>query len=172
MRKLLAGLALSFGLLAVLAPAVSAGGWAVSTLDPMKTPTAGVPTDVGFTVRQHGVTPVDLDDVAIAVTDSSGTATVYPAKRSGEVGHYVASVTFAEGQSTWEIRQGFFEPQALGAITVSSPAGGGEASAVESSTYRWPGAARALVPIAAIALATIALTDAIVSRRRKEDAAR
>ncbi len=78
MRKLLAGLALAFGLLLALAPAASAGGWAVSTLDPMTTPTAGVPTDVGFTIRQHGVTPVDLDDVAIAVTDSSGATNVYP----------------------------------------------------------------------------------------------
>jgi hypothetical protein len=142
----------------------------VSTLDPMATPTAGVPTDVGFTIRQHGVTPVDLDDVAIAVTGPSGETTVYPAQRDGSVGHYVASVTFDEGQSTWEIRQGFFEAQDLGTITVAS--GGSRSSAVESSSYRWPGVARGLVPLAAIALATVAITDAIVSRRRRSSETR
>jgi hypothetical protein len=165
MRKLLTALGLSFALLLLLAPSVSAGGWAVSTLDPMATPAAGVPIDVGFTIRQHGVTPVDLADVAIAVTGPSGETTVYQAQRDGDAGHYLATVTFDEGQSTWEIRQGFFEPQSLGAITV-----GADASApavVESSSYRWPGVARGLVPLAAIALATIAIADAIVSRRRK-----
>ena len=166
MRKLLAGLGLSVALLAVLAPAAWAGGWAVSTLDPMSAPVAGVPTDIGFTIRQHGVTPVDVDDVAIVVTAPSGETTVFPANGDGVEGHYVASVTFEEGQSTWQIRQGFFEPQDLGAITVA--AGTSERSgAVESSSYRWPGAARALVPLAAIALATVAIADAIVSRRKK-----
>ena len=166
MRKLLAGLGLSVALLVVVAPAAWAGGWAVSTLDPMSAPVAGVPTDIGFTIRQHGVTPVDLDDAAIVVTAPSGETTVFPAKGDGVEGHYVASVTFEEGQSTWQIRQGFFEPQDLGAITVAA----GTSSApgpVESSSYRWPGAARALVPLAAIALATVAITDAIVSRRKK-----
>ena len=162
MKKPLVGLGLSFVLLLLLAPAALAGGWAVSTIDPMATPTAGAPIDVGFTIRQHGMTPVDLADVAIAVTGPSGETTVFPAQRDGDIGHYV---TFAEGQSTWEIRQGFFEPQDLGTITVASDAP--SPSVVESSSYRWPGLARGLVPLAAVALATIAITDAIVSRRRK-----
>ncbi len=66
-------------------------------------------------------------------------------------------MTFEEGQSTWEIRQGFFEPQALGTITVAAQDHPGVSGAVESSSYRWPGAARALVPLAAIALATVAI---------------
>ena len=164
MKKPLVGVGVSFVLLLLLASAASAGGWAVSTLDPMATPTAGVPTDVGFTIRQHGMTPVDLADVAIAVTGPSGETTVYPAQREGDVGHYVASVTFEEGRSTWEIRQGFFEPQDLGTITVASDAS--SPSVVESSSYRWPGVARGLVPLAAIALAIVAIADAIVSRRR------
>ena len=90
MRKLLAGLGLSVALLVVVAPAAWAGGWAVSTLDPMSAPVAGVPTDIGFTIRQHGVTPVDLDDAAIVVTAPSGETTVFPAKGDGVEGHYVA----------------------------------------------------------------------------------
>jgi hypothetical protein len=164
MKKLVVGGGLSFVLLLLLASAASAGGWAVSTVDPMATPAAGVPIDVGFTIRQHGMTPVDLADVAIAVTGPSGETTVYPAQRDGDVGHYVASVTFDAGQSTWEIRQGFFEPQPLGTITVASDAS--SPSVVESSSYRWPGVARGLVPLAAIALATVAIADAIASRRR------
>ncbi len=170
MRKPSVGLGLSLVLLLLLAPAALAGGWAVSTIDPMATPTAGVPTDVGFTIRQHGMTPVDLADVAIAVTGPSGETNVYPAQRDGAVGHYVATVTFEKGQSTWEVRQGFFEPQDLGTITVAGDASG--PSAVESSSYRWPGVARGLVPLAAIALATVAITDAVVSRRRKPSDAR
>ena len=166
MRKLLAGLGLSVALLVVVAPAAWAGGWAVSTLDPMSAPVAGVPTDIGFTIRQHGVTPVDVNDVAIVVTAPSGETAVFPANGDGVEGHYVASVTFEEGQSTWQIRQGFFEPQDLGAITVAAGASSALGS-VESSSYRWPGAARALVPLAAIALATVAIADAIVSRRKK-----
>ena len=166
MRKLLAGLGLCLGLVLAFASAASAGGWAVSTLDPMETPVAGVQVDVGFTIRQHGVTPVDLDGVAIAVTSASGETAVFAARRDGEVGHYVASVTFEEGQSTWEIRQGFFEPQGLGTITVAAP-DAGSPGAAESSSYRWPGAARALVPLAAIALATVAITDALMSRRKR-----
>ncbi len=173
MKKLLAGLGLSLAVLTLLAPAASAGGWAVSTLDPMSTPVAGAPIDVGFTIRQHGVTPVDLDDVAIAVIGPSGETVVYPAHADGSIGHYVATVTFEEGQSTWEIRQGFFEPQELGAITVAAQEHPGAPGAVESSSsYRWPGAAHVLVPLAAIALATIAIADAMVNRRRKPNEVR
>jgi hypothetical protein len=172
MRKLLVGLGLVVTLLAILSPSALAGGWAVSTLDPMDPPVAGQETEVGFTIRQHGVTPVDLEDVAVAITGASGAIAVFNARQDGTTtGHYVATVIFEEGQSTWEIRQGWFEPQQLGVIDVGASASLETPVAVESSSsYRWPSAARALLPVAAIVLAGVAIADAVSSRRRKESA--
>ncbi len=167
MRKLLVGFGLVVMALGVLAPAALAGGWAVSTLDPMDPPVAGQETEVGFTVRQHGVTPVDIEDVAVAITGPSGAVAVFDARPDGGTGHYVATVVFEQGQSTWEIRQGWFAPQPLGVIEVGGSAASSTPVAVESSSYRWPSAARTLVPLAAIVLAGVAVVDAIGGRRRK-----
>ena len=94
----------------------------VSTLDPMDAPVAGQETEVGFTIRQHGVSPVDVEDVAVAITGPSGAIAVFDARQDGTTGHYVATVVFEEGQSTWEIRQGWFAPQPLGVIDVGASA--------------------------------------------------
>ena len=170
MRKLLVGLGLVVAVLGGLAPAAFAGGWAVSTLDPMDAPVAGQESEVGFTIRQHGVSPVDVEDVAVAITGPSGAIAVFDARQDGTTGHYVATVVFEEGQSTWEIRQGWFAPQPLGVIDVGASAAPSTPAAVESSSYRWPSAARALLPVAAIVLAGVAIADAVSGRRRKESA--
>lgn len=49
---------------------VTAGGWALSTLDETPAVVAGEPIDIGFTVLQHGVSPVDADigEIGIVVT--------------------------------------------------------------------------------------------------------
>jgi hypothetical protein len=170
MRKLLVGLGFVVTLLAILSPSALAGGWAVSTLDPMDPPVAGQDTEVGFTIRQHGVTPVELENVAVAITGPSGAIAVFDAQQDGTTGHYVATVVFEEGQSTWEIRQGWFEAQQLGVIDVGMTAAPEAPVAVESSSYRWPSAARALLPVAAIVLAGVAIADAVSSRRRQKSA--
>lgn len=171
MRKLLVGLGLVVALLAILSPSALAGGWAVSTLDPMDPPVAGQETEVGFMIRQHGVTPVDLEDVAVAITGTSGVIAVFDARQDGTTGHYVATVVFEAGPSTWEIRQGWFAAQSLGVIDVGASASLDTPVAVESSSsYRWPSPARALLPVAAIVLAGVAIADAVSSRRRKESA--
>lgn len=167
MRKLLLGFGLVVVVLASLSSAALAGGWAVSTLDPMDPPVAGQETQVGFTIRQHGVSPVDIEDVAVAVTGPSGAVAVFEARPDGAEGHYVATVVFEEGQSTWEIRQGWFAPQPLGVIEVGAAAVQSAPQAVESSSYRWPSGARALLPLAAIVLGGVAVADAVRSRRRK-----
>ena len=136
----------------VSASAASAGGWAMSSLDPMSAPVVGQETEVGFTIRQHGVTPVNPDDqgsepVAVAVRSASGDEAVFPARQQGPTGHYVADVIFPEaGQAHWEIRQGWFGPQDLGAIGVAAARSGvGGSGAPDTGTiagYRWPLAAR------------------------------
>ncbi|MGH9249370.1 MAG: hypothetical protein ACRD0W_07635 [Acidimicrobiales bacterium] len=163
----------------VSASAASAGGWAMSSLDPMSVPVAGEETEVGFTIRQHGVTPVNPDDqgsepVAVVVRSASGDEAVFPARQHGPTGHYVADVIFPEaGQAYWEIRQGWFGPQDLGAIDVAEAGSGvGAAGAADTNgaiaDYRWPLAARAAAIVVAVAAAGVAVADARSRRRAAE----
>jgi hypothetical protein len=62
------------------ASGATAGGWAVTTLDPLPVePTAGSTTMIGWTIRQHGVAPVDFStwgdvpDVALVIETPSET---------------------------------------------------------------------------------------------------
>jgi hypothetical protein len=145
----------------------------------MSVPVAGQETEVGFTIRQHGVTPVNPDDqgsepVAVAVRSASGDEAVFPARQQGPTGHYVADVIFPDaGQAYWEIRQGWFGPQGLGAIDVTearSSVGGAGAADTDGTIadYRWPLAARAAAIVVAVAAAGLAVADA--RRRRAAEA--
>lgn len=169
----------------VAPPAASAGGWAMSSLDPMSPPIAGEEIEVGFTIRQHGVTPVNPDDqgdepVVVAVRSPSGGEAVFRARQRGPTGHYVADVTFPDvGQAHWQIRQGWFGPQDLGAIDVADNGSSGErlvgaAGAVATpgagADHRWPLAARVAAIVVAVAASGVALIDARRSRRRAVDA--
>ena len=161
MKKLLVPLAVGAAALLPLATphAVDAGGWAVTTLDTMAAPAPGGPVDVGFTIRQHGVTPVAVDGVQITVTDAAGATETFPASPEGATGHYVAAVTFpAAGSYRWSVVQGWFGPQDLGTIDVqplAAPAArGGEP---------WPLVWRIVLPFLAVILALAALLD----RRRR-----
>jgi hypothetical protein len=166
-RRLLIAL-LSF-VAVVFASAVpaAAGGWAVTTLDEVPAPSAGGVVAVGFTIRQHGVTPVNPEgQVGIEVHSASGGMAYFPAVPAGPVGHYVSQVTFTEaGTVDWVVRQGWFEAQDLGPLTVS-PAGNGSSSAATGEHYEWSSTVRFALPALAIALGVFAVLDARRSRRR------
>ncbi len=140
----------------------TAGGWAVSTLDEVPVPIAGEPIDVGFTIRQHGITPVDLsEDVGITITLGGGTAHYFPASGDGTVGHYVARVEFPSvGSYQWSIRQGWFGEQDLGQIDVGAP-----------TKIVNPGSSSNSLRYIALGGATlfglVALTDMLMARRRR-----
>lgn len=142
--------------------AASAGGWAVSTLDEIPVPTAGEPIDVGFTIRQHGVHPVDMtENVGITVTLAGGTAHYFPAAGDGTVGHYVARVEFpSAGQYRWSISQGWFAEQDLGQIEVGEPA-------KVVNTGSGSGSLRYIALGGAMLFGLVALTDVVMSRRRR-----
>ena len=142
--------------------AASAGGWAVSTLDELPVPIAGEPIDVGFTIRQHGITPVDLtENVGITVTSAGGTAQYFPAAGDGTVGHYVARVEFpSEGQYQWSIRQGGFGEQDLGQINVGAPI-------KIVNTGSSPGSLRYIALGGAMLFGLVALSDVVMARRRR-----
>lgn len=121
MTRLIA-LAAAILLLGLSAPAVG-GGWAVTTLDAVPDALeAGRSYDIGYTIRQHGVTPVDLASTGIRITSvDSGKATTFDGHKDGAVGHYVARVSFpAAGGWTWEALQDSFGPQALGKLHVAA----------------------------------------------------
>jgi hypothetical protein len=161
-KKLLVPLAAGAAALLPLAVphAVDAGGWAVTTLDPMAAaPAPGEPVDVGFTIRQHGVTPVIVDGVRIMVTDASGGTEAFAARPEGSTGHYVAAVTFPDaGAYQWTVVQGWFGPQDLGSIDVQPTA-----TSADVGVQRWPLVWRVVLPFLAAILALAALFD----RRRR-----
>ncbi|HEV8669199.1 MAG TPA: hypothetical protein VGS01_00525, partial [Candidatus Limnocylindria bacterium] len=119
---LLAVLALSLGIFAM--PAV-AGGWAVTTFDDLPGEfISGHEYALGYTIRQHGQTPVNVDKTEILAIASSGRTLSFPGKSQGDIGHYVATVFFpAGGTYTWQVTQLPFAPQELGTLSVVAAAG-------------------------------------------------
>jgi hypothetical protein len=157
----------------VLAPSsASAGGWAVSTVDPMKAPVAGTAIAVGFTIRQHGVRPTNPEGrVGIGIESSAGVERFFPAVPRGPKGHYVARVRFAEpGAYRWSISQGWFRAQDLGRIDVPAASAAtlvGTAGSHGDSSYRGSALVRLLLPTLGIALGAFAVAEAVRARRRR-----
>jgi hypothetical protein len=144
----------------------SAGGWAVSTLDEVPAPATGETVTVGFTIRQHGVAPVNVDDVSVEVRAPSGAVEIFEARQEGTVGHYVADVVFGEdGVHTWVIWQGWFGGQDLGSIDTSTAAAGTDVAGGDiSASTRF---LRYGMPALAVLLAGYAASDVMRSRRRR-----
>ncbi len=110
-------LALVFGLVLP----VFAGGWAVITLDELPAGVAaGEPFTVGFTVLQHGRTPMtDLNPVIVARSGDERVTVVVEAQ--GEPGHYATEMILpSEGQWEWTI-QAFTMEQKMPVLTVAAP---------------------------------------------------
>src|SRR5690606_38139318 len=80
---------------------------------------AGEPLEIGFTVLQHGMTPLGGLSPSIGAQLAGGGKTVlFTAKEQGEVGHYVATLTFpVDGQWSWTI-DAFTMSQAMPPLTV------------------------------------------------------
>mgnify|MGYP000845688463 CR=1 FL=1 len=168
-------------LLLATATAVLAGGWAVVTLDsPPGEIHAGEPWTVGFTVLQHGQTPVHnlgpgnpVEPLLIA-TNADGRRVEAQATPTDEIGHFVAEVTFpTEGAWEWTIHpnplagETLFEPltvmAALPAAEEAAVAAQPAATAAAGSDAGPAGALR----WAALALALVAVALLIVQSRRR-----
>lgn len=100
--------------------AVDAGGWAVGTLDAVPSPHAGDVATIGFTILQHGATPIHPEgDVGVAIEGPDG-ASYTEAVADASPGHYTAIVGFpVAGTYTWHLRMGWFADQDLGTLVVS-----------------------------------------------------
>jgi hypothetical protein len=114
------GLTLLLSLL-IAAPAL-AGGWAVIRLDELPSNVvAGEPLTVGFTVLQHGITPMTGIEPTVTAQLSGSEKIVVAAVPQGEAGHYVATLTFPqEGNWEWSI-QAFTMDQRMPELNVAAP---------------------------------------------------
>jgi hypothetical protein len=125
MRRLTLALAVFALALAALATPALAGGWAVTTFDDMPGSfVSGKEYALGYTIRQHGATPINVAKTEIVAVAVSGRTLSFPGRSDGAVGHYVATVFFpAGGTYTWQVTQGDFAAQDLGKITILAAAG-------------------------------------------------
>ncbi len=107
----------------IIVPAVSAGGWAVVTLDELPVgAVAGEPLTIGFMVRQHGITPTSGLSPTITFTLPKDEQFTITAKEDDVTGHYSATVILPkEGDWYWTV-DAFSFPQPMPIITVIAPA--------------------------------------------------
>jgi hypothetical protein len=116
---------------------VFAGGWAVITLDELPSEiVAGEPLTIGFTVLQHGRTPMTDLEPTVTARLSNGKAITFFSAPSEKPGYYTATLTFPEeGNWEWSI-QAFTMDQKMptlnvtssGAVSLSQPAAQAESS--------------------------------------------
>jgi hypothetical protein len=104
---------------------VFAGGWAVITLDELPSDVvAGEPLTIGFTVLQHGITPMTDIDPTVTAELSGSEKIVVRAEPQGDPGHYVAALTFPkEGNWDWSV-QAFTMDQRMPVLQVAAPVAG------------------------------------------------
>lgn len=120
MWKIKYAFAFSITVFLLSAALVSAGGWAVVTLDHLPAQIiANQPVKIGFAVRQHGRTLLNglHPVIALGRTDSAQAFTAV-ATQEGSVGHYAATLTFPEsGTWSWTI-DAFGSRQPMPDLTV------------------------------------------------------
>jgi hypothetical protein len=79
--RALPALALAVLVLLAGAPSALAGGWALTSLDPLAgPPRAGEVTRVGYTVLQHGVRPVAVAGTGIRIAGPGGAERLFPGR--------------------------------------------------------------------------------------------
>jgi len=155
----------------VFAIPVFAGGWAVITVDELPTDVvAGEPFTVGFTVLQHGKTPMnDLDPILNVHLDKTDAFIVH-AKHDDKPGHYIATLTFPKaGEWEWSI-QAFTMDQPMPALSVAAPVVA-LASAPEVKTQPVESASVSPVMIVRAAALGIGLVGLVFALRRKSQLA-
>lgn len=125
MKTKITGITLALLLALMFTVPAFAGGWAIVNLDEWPANVvAGEEFEIGFTVLQHGVTPVTGITPIISGTLSGGKESMsVMAKEEGEAGHYVANLNFPKaGEWSWKIES--FGEQVMPPLSVA------EASAV------------------------------------------
>ena len=109
MRRRLALAAFSASILTLMLAATAfAGGWANAVMDTPPDGPAGAnePVTLGFTLLQHGETPVDWGVAQIVLTnEETGEEIVANASPDGATGHWTAEVILpTDGSWTYQVR--------------------------------------------------------------------
>jgi mono/diheme cytochrome c family protein len=156
MKRIIGSLLVVLALSALSAIPAWGGGWAVITLDALPTsPQAGESLSVGFSVFQHGQTPLaGLDPTIVASHVESGERIQVQATDEGAVGHYAATLVLpSAGAWDWTIRAFGDVAQPMPRIIVEAAV----AAAPQGSSAPAPplllGAATAGIALAGILLA-------------------
>ena len=120
----------------ILATSALAGGWANAIMDtPPDDPVSpGQPITIGFTLLQHGVTPVDWGMPQVVLTnEATGGSVTFDSRPQGAVGHWVAEISVpAAGTWSYQVRHDLeiemtgFDPITVG--PAAAPAAGAAAS--------------------------------------------
>lgn len=121
MKRLLALVGALAAVLVLQIPA-SAGGWAVTYLDPLpEHMQAGQAYTVGYWVLQHGSHPsvVPLAETGLRLTNPSGEEKFYRGMPLSEVAHFAVAILVPhDGKWTVEAVQQPFGPYKVGELTV------------------------------------------------------
>lgn len=147
---------------------VQAGGWAVVTLDKLPEEIRAAKTlELGFMVRQHGVTPIDtafdsttpMIPFLTATNLTTGEKLRAEAVKNGVKGHFSVTVTFpSSGEWQWQITPPPFAGTELGRVQVLPAVAAPVAEANKAADYtpllRWGG----------LGILTLAFVLALASR--------
>ena len=131
---------------------------------PCPRPNAGQTVEVGFTILQHGVTPADLsEDVGIEIIRSDGSVDFFAGTSDGD-----GRALRREG-AVPRHRRGVHVGRAHGMVRHPGPRHDRGAAERHGSAGSGPSAwsaARWVMVVATLALATIAVADLVATRRR------
>lgn len=171
MRRRMALAASSASILSlILAATAFAGGWANAVMDPPPDDPPGTtePVTLGFTLMQHGVTPVDWGNAQVVLTNAeTGQEIVAPATPSGPTGHWTAEVMLpADGSWSYQVRHDL-EITLMGAQPIV--VGGAQAAAAGTATLS-PALLAAGGFLAVLAIAVVGGVLLFVYRSRPEQA--
>jgi len=151
----------------ILVGTAVAGGWANAVMDepPSDPPSAGEPITIGFTLLQHGVSPVNDPAPTVTVRNAaSGEERSVTATQEGASGHWVAVITFpSEGTWRYEVTHDLIVGMnGFNPVTV-----GGAGSAAPASTATSAAATQPLNYLALGLLLTLAIAAAFILSRRR-----
>lgn len=176
MRKITRSFTVALALLLITTITATAGGWAVITLDELPGQiVAGQSFTIGFTVRQHGRTlRDDLAPILRFNRSDAKDSLDFTAKREGDAGHYVASVTLpSDGEWNWRIDIEQFgmitqdmSPLTVVAAPIQSAAPLPSAAAIESAPAAVPNTMPLAVGVAGVVVAIGSLAYWLRTRAR------
>ena len=132
---------------------VFAGGWAVITLDELPSDVvADTPLTIGFTVLQHGRTPMPDLEPTVTAQLANGKPITFFATSAEKPGSYTATLKFPEeGNWEWSI-QAFTMDQKMPELSVGAP---GAASVSQPAVSAVSSAARSISPLLIVGILAI-----------------